>query len=123
MQITHAQYRTLRHAQRNRQTVEDTMTIKAPVTAPVTAAPVTAAPVTAAELYAAIDTAGRVITQLLDTSGTYVEPMSRQERKQALLNASEVLCPLYFRSTGLPLEWWRPIDHAAALRRAQNIRA
>ena len=119
MQITHAQYRTLRHAQRNRQTVEDTMTIKAPVTA----APVTAAPVTAAELYAAIDTAGRVITQLLDTSGTYVEPMSRQERKQALLNASEVLCPLYFRSTGLPLEWWRPIDHAAALRRAQNIRA
>ena len=114
MQITHAQYRTLRHAQRNRQTVEDTMTIKAPVTA---------APVTAAELYAAIDTAGRVITQLLDTSGTYVEPMSRQERKQALLNASEVLCPLYFRSTGLPLEWWRTIDHAAALKRAQNIRA
>jgi hypothetical protein len=54
------------------------------------------------ELLNAIEVAGRIVAQVLDSPN-----MTPEERADALSGAWYALGPIYFKVTGTPLEWWQ----------------
>lgn len=54
------------------------------------------------DLLHAIEVAGRIVGQVLDTP-----TMTAGERSDALSGAWYALGPIYFKVTGTPLEWWQ----------------
>jgi hypothetical protein len=54
------------------------------------------------EFLNAIEVAGRIVGQVLDTS-----TMTSRERSVALSKAFDALGTTYFKATGTPLEWWQ----------------
>ena len=57
----------------------------------------------APKMLAAIETAGRIVGQVLDNPR-----MRADERAYALSRACDALGGTYFKATGQPLEWWQP---------------
>jgi hypothetical protein len=66
---------------------------------------------TTPELIEAIEKAGRIVGQVLDSP-----KMSLDQRSYALSRAFSTLGPIYFKTTGQPLEWWQYEDAIAKAR-------